>query len=363
MMSTLARASLDGGIIVAIVWLITKLVRLSPATRTALWWCAAAKFVVALIWTTPLPLPILPAASSALVPIARSAPSRSDVVLAVPAADLRSGSSARAGWSFALGGIWAAGCALGVAFGMRRIARMRRVVACASPASPEIEDVAAELAACLGLRRTPRVFVSDRVDTPLVTGPLRPVVLVPAGSFDRLSADEQRMVLCHELSHVKRGDLWFGCAPALAERVFFFHPLAHVAAREYLPVARGRVRRRGNSCARRRAARLRPPAAGPRSVAPAHGAGRRGCAVVVPESQAEDRHAARLVYTLAALAIVLRGHRRTVVRRARAGAARRAAFEEPGCPCRTRGAFRQRSGTNGGTDQQGGVRARDPATA
>jgi hypothetical protein len=42
------------------------------------------------------------------------------------------------------------------------------------------------------------------------------------------------MALGHELVHLRRGDLWLGLVPALAERVFFFHPLAWVAAREYL---------------------------------------------------------------------------------------------------------------------------------
>ena len=41
------------------------------------------------------------------------------------------------------------------------------------------------------------------------------------------------MALCHELTHIKRADLWLGCVPAIAERVFFFHPLVHFAAREY----------------------------------------------------------------------------------------------------------------------------------
>jgi bla regulator protein blaR1 len=36
------------------------------------------------------------------------------------------------------------------------------------------------------------------------------------------------------LTHIARGDLWLGCVPALAERLFFFHPLVHLAAREYV---------------------------------------------------------------------------------------------------------------------------------
>ena len=42
------------------------------------------------------------------------------------------------------------------------------------------------------------------------------------------------MALCHELSHVKRADLWLGLVPAAAERLFFFHPLVRLASREYL---------------------------------------------------------------------------------------------------------------------------------
>ena len=42
------------------------------------------------------------------------------------------------------------------------------------------------------------------------------------------------MTLCHELVHLKRWDLFLGWIPAAAEPLFFFHPLARIAAREYL---------------------------------------------------------------------------------------------------------------------------------
>lgn len=41
------------------------------------------------------------------------------------------------------------------------------------------------------------------------------------------------MALAHELAHLRRGDLWLGWIPALAQRAFFFHPLARWAMREY----------------------------------------------------------------------------------------------------------------------------------
>jgi hypothetical protein len=93
--------------------------------------------------------------------------------------------------------------------------------------------MADDLSARLRLTRTPDVRVSDEIDTPLATGVRRPTIVLPADRFARLSVHQQRMVICHELAHVRRKDLALGCVPALAERLFFFHPLAHVAAREY----------------------------------------------------------------------------------------------------------------------------------
>ncbi len=61
MLAVLARASLEGAIVAALVWTVIRwLPRLSPATRTALWWCAAAKFLLALVWVTPVELRVLP---------------------------------------------------------------------------------------------------------------------------------------------------------------------------------------------------------------------------------------------------------------------------------------------------------------
>ena len=57
--------------------------------------------------------------------------------------------------------------------------------------------------------------------------------MLPAERLNTLSDEQRRMVICHELAHLKRADLWLGCIPALAERMFFFHPLADVASREY----------------------------------------------------------------------------------------------------------------------------------
>ena len=60
MLDILWRASLGGAAFVLFVWAICRFVpRLSPATRAVLWWRAAAKFVIALVWVGPVEVPVL----------------------------------------------------------------------------------------------------------------------------------------------------------------------------------------------------------------------------------------------------------------------------------------------------------------
>lgn len=59
----------------------------------------------------------------------------------------------------------------------------------------------------VGLRRRVPVRASFLCGAPLVTGVLRPVILVPAWFELDYSDEEQRIALTHEMMHVKRGDL------------------------------------------------------------------------------------------------------------------------------------------------------------
>ena len=62
MLAVLARASLEGALVAGLVWTAIRwLPRLSPSTRAALWWCAAAKFLLALVWVSTVRLPDLAA--------------------------------------------------------------------------------------------------------------------------------------------------------------------------------------------------------------------------------------------------------------------------------------------------------------
>lgn len=69
-----------------------------------------------------------------------------------------------------------------------------------------------------------RLGLSDQVDSLVVLGWLRPVVLVPAAALLALSPEGLEAVLAHELAHVRRGDFLANVLQTFAEALLFYHP-------------------------------------------------------------------------------------------------------------------------------------------
>ncbi len=70
-----------------------------------------------------------------------------------------------------------------------------------------------------------RLRVCARLPHPVVTGLLRPTILIPE-SLDRAEADIEplRLSLLHEIAHAERSDHWFSTAASVAQAVWFFLP-------------------------------------------------------------------------------------------------------------------------------------------
>jgi tetratricopeptide (TPR) repeat protein len=81
------------------------------------------------------------------------------------------------------------------------------------------------LAAKLGLARPVRLLFSADVAVPITAGVLRPVVLLPEGAR-RWNDERRRVVLLHELAHVRRADWVALLIGQAASALFWFHPLA-----------------------------------------------------------------------------------------------------------------------------------------
>ena len=69
-----------------------------------------------------------------------------------------------------------------------------------------------------------RLGLSDQVDSLVVLGWLKPVVLIPAAAMLALSPEALEALLVHELAHVRRGDFLANIVQTFAEALLFYHP-------------------------------------------------------------------------------------------------------------------------------------------
>lgn len=127
---------------------------------------------------------------------------------------------------------WAAGTCLALATLLLSLWRVRRL----SGAAEELNDprwtaAAAAIAERLGFRRTVRLLVSEAVATPMAGGLLRPTAFLPAGSRE-WTPEQRDVVLAHEISHMASRDPLRHLLTRLTVALYWFHPLAWIAARE-----------------------------------------------------------------------------------------------------------------------------------
>ena len=82
----------------------------------------------------------------------------------------------------------------------------------------------------LGISREVRLLMSNAVSTPMTAGSLRPVILVPDSALT-WSEDRIRVVLAHELIHVRRYDALRHFISKITLSMYWFHPLSWIASR------------------------------------------------------------------------------------------------------------------------------------
>jgi len=100
-----------------------------------------------------------------------------------------------------------------------------------SEPSAALHHLLAECAAELRLRARPRILESTALTSPAIFGLLRPTLLLPAGFERTFTPDEQRMILLHELAHVRRGDLLVNALLTALQILHWFNPLLCLAFR------------------------------------------------------------------------------------------------------------------------------------
>ncbi len=80
----------------------------------------------------------------------------------------------------------------------------------------------------LGIRQNVRLMLCPSVDSPMMIGLLRPRLLLPD---EALTPDELPLVFRHELTHLKRHDLWVKALLLVATALHWFNPAAYLLSR------------------------------------------------------------------------------------------------------------------------------------
>lgn len=220
---------------------------------------AAVQYTQAYVWAIPVPLEVsvdhaamywmgestAESPSAGMSPAASSNTNR-DAEVTVDAAATPLSSAAASEWSTDLGrnnpesaslgfrfvlgvlAVWVMGVFFLVArlvHGLVSVFKLRRS---ATPCDdPTIRSLTETHAGHFRLKRCPAVLCSDTIGGPVVTGYLRPVIVLPRDMVSELNRQEWRDVLCHELGHLERGDRWIGLFQRLVAILYWPHPLVH----------------------------------------------------------------------------------------------------------------------------------------
>lgn len=76
----------------------------------------------------------------------------------------------------------------------------------------------------LQIAQTVKLWQSNLIETPIVIGWLKPLIIVPTGIFLQMNPRELELILAHELMHIRRYDNLVNFIQTFAEILFFYHP-------------------------------------------------------------------------------------------------------------------------------------------
>lgn len=92
----------------------------------------------------------------------------------------------------------------------------------------EILSAYHEIRSLLGVSKDIRIMTSDGLQSPLLFGIFRPVIVIPTRDF---TYSELRMIFTHELTHYKHKDLLIKLMTSIAISAHWFNPLVYLLGR------------------------------------------------------------------------------------------------------------------------------------
>ncbi len=110
--------------------------------------------------------------------------------------------------------------------------RLDRIVRCWATPNQAIDAMLASIMTRFAFAHRVRALISEQVDTPMLVGWLKPVILLPAAVALGFPRQQVELILAHELGHLRRRDHWVNLVQTMVETVLFYHPVVHWVSRE-----------------------------------------------------------------------------------------------------------------------------------
>lgn len=126
-------------------------------------------------------------------------------------------------------GIWCAGLMGTMAGQLFRWQNFQRMLRSKVPVRQREYLLLERMKRQMGIRQTMRMYRSYGLLSPCIYGFLRPKLALPAVPLHKKQLE---MILTHELTHLKQGDLFWKPAFALLNSIFWFSPCAWLAAKQ-----------------------------------------------------------------------------------------------------------------------------------
>ena len=117
--------------------------------------------------------------------------------------------------------------------------RLHGIVRAARAPNASLRACCRTIASELGLKRSPRLLVTEELDSPAMIGLLRPVILGPSWMAVEGDGPKLDWSLRHELTHCKWLDPAAILVRDLAAILFYFHPAAWWAANNLMKIGIG----------------------------------------------------------------------------------------------------------------------------
>jgi HEAT repeat protein/beta-lactamase regulating signal transducer with metallopeptidase domain len=248
MMVVIIESCARASVVLCAAWALTSMMRhASAATRHFVWSCAIAGAILASAlsslgprWPVSLPSSVAitpsfvttepqPDAAEAIAP-STPANASAEETGSTPAIVSAAGAGSRLDVIFVLGLIWAAGVLAVLVYAMSGILGSLLLRRSATPVHAPWVDEARTLAEAFEIGGVIDVVESKAVAMPMVCGVWRPLIVVPPAA-DEWSDERRRVVVLHELAHIKRRDCLTQAIAQIVCAVYWFNPIVWLAAR------------------------------------------------------------------------------------------------------------------------------------